>query len=193
VEGNLAWDEWKKNSLAAHAENYPEIWYGIWSGPDTYNSTLSKYPGQTVFNESLLTSIKKNTLDSLGLFGVGWTDFPVMNLHSHAWPLYSIVHLIGVNFTTEGVDIIPALPKEEYEFSSQLLGFKKSKNGYSGWYNPKCSGTWKISLKLNDAELPRFKKLRVNDKEVKFIRKLNYLTWNGSNSLDEPLRWTLEK
>lgn len=193
VEGNLAWDEWKKNSLAAHAENYPEIWYGIWSGPDTYNSTLSKYPGQTVFNESLLTSIKKDTLDSLGLFGVGWTDFPVMNLHSHAWPLYSIVHLIGVTFTTEGVDFIPALPKEEYEFSSQLLGFKKSKNGYSGWYNPKCSGMWKISLKLNDAELTRFKKLRVNDKEVKFIRKLNCLTWNGSNSLDEPLRWTLEK
>ena len=34
ADGALAWDEWKKNSLAMHAEAYPEIWYGIWSGPD---------------------------------------------------------------------------------------------------------------------------------------------------------------
>ena len=33
-DGALAWDEWKKNSLAMHAEAYPDIWYGIWSGPD---------------------------------------------------------------------------------------------------------------------------------------------------------------
>ncbi|MFX0138345.1 MAG: GH36-type glycosyl hydrolase domain-containing protein, partial [Candidatus Hodarchaeota archaeon] len=50
VDGNMAWDEWKKNTLSIHAENYPDIWYGIWSGPDTYNSVLSKYPGHTIFN-----------------------------------------------------------------------------------------------------------------------------------------------
>ena len=192
VQGNLAWDEWKKNSLAAHAESYPEIWYGIWSGPDTYNSTLSKYPGQTIFDEALFTGIKKEVEDSLGLLGVGWTDFPVMNLHSHAWPLYTIACLIGVNFTTEGVELKPALPYEEYEFSSPLLGIKKSKNGYSGWYNPKCSGTWKIYLKLNEIESTRFKKLKVNDKEAKFVRKLNCLMWNGASSLEKPVRWTLE-
>ncbi|MFX1332115.1 MAG: GH36-type glycosyl hydrolase domain-containing protein, partial [Promethearchaeota archaeon] len=38
IDGGLAWDEWKRNSLAKHAEEYPDVWYGIWSGPDTYNS-----------------------------------------------------------------------------------------------------------------------------------------------------------
>jgi hypothetical protein len=26
VDGDMAWDEWVKNSLAAHAEAYPEVW-----------------------------------------------------------------------------------------------------------------------------------------------------------------------
>jgi hypothetical protein len=54
LDGKLAWEEWKKNSLGFHAECYPDIWYGIWSGPDTYNSILSKYPGQTFFDEKAL-------------------------------------------------------------------------------------------------------------------------------------------
>src|SRR5579872_1577353 len=66
-----AWDEWKKNSFAAHAEAYPDIWYGIWSGPDSYNAPFSKTPGAT------------------GSPGFKGTDFPVLNLHSHACFLYS--------------------------------------------------------------------------------------------------------
>ncbi len=34
MDGTMAWDEWKKNSFARHAEVYPDIWYGAWSGPD---------------------------------------------------------------------------------------------------------------------------------------------------------------
>ncbi len=41
--GAMAWDEWKKNTLARHAEVYPNIWYNTWSGPDTLNSTVSKH------------------------------------------------------------------------------------------------------------------------------------------------------
>ncbi len=29
TDPRAAWDEWKKNCLAAHAEAYPDIWYGI--------------------------------------------------------------------------------------------------------------------------------------------------------------------
>ncbi|MHA2038765.1 MAG: GH36-type glycosyl hydrolase domain-containing protein, partial [Promethearchaeota archaeon] len=86
VNGDLAWDEWKKNTLAYHAHNYPEIWYGIWSGPDVYNSDLSDYPGQTHFTEELI-SWKKDKGSKIhdSTFAVNWTDFPVLNLHPHAW------------------------------------------------------------------------------------------------------------
>ena len=44
------------------------------SGPDCYHSVLSKWPGGTGVN------------------------FPVLNMHSHAWPLYSAVKLLGTEF-----------------------------------------------------------------------------------------------
>ena len=54
-----------------HAEAYPEIWYGIWSGPDYYNSVLSRYPGQTMFAEAPSTDHKAQAD-----LGFNWTDFP---------------------------------------------------------------------------------------------------------------------
>src|SRR5581483_10072642 len=79
VNGTMAWDEWKKNSFARHAEVYPEIWYGTWSGPDVLNSALSKRPGETTGGKPF-----------------GWTDFPVLNMHTHAGPLYSLTKLLGI-------------------------------------------------------------------------------------------------
>ena len=134
--GPLAWDEWKKNSLAMHAEAYPEIWYGVCSGPDYYNSVLSRYPGQTMFSEAPSPDHKTQ-----GELGFNWTDFPVMNMHPHAWPLYSAAKLLGLEFHERGVSFKPGLPLTEYELTSPLLGFKKSRDGYSGWYAPCYSRT----------------------------------------------------
>jgi hypothetical protein len=131
TDGAMAWDEWKKNTLARHAEVYPDIWYNTWSGPDTLNSTVSKHPGETV-NSSFLH----------------YTDFPIGNLHSHACTLYSAAKLLGVEFTEAGVDLAPRLPLESYRFDSPLLGVIKTPAGYEGWYAPSKAGEWRIRLKL---------------------------------------------
>ncbi len=194
VDGDMAWDEWKKNTLAIHAESYPEVWYGIWSGPDTYNSNLSKYPGQTVFDEALITEDPKKEGEAIvWSIGLGWTDFPVFNLHPHAWPLYCTTKLIGSKITSEGIEFVPTLPKEEYEFSSPVLGFKKSKNGYSGWYSPKVAGIWKISLKLNEDELKLFSNVEINGKEEKIAIEGDRIVWSGKSAPEKPFRWELKK
>jgi hypothetical protein len=54
VDAEMAWDEWKKNSLACHAEVYPDIWYGICNGPDVFRAVPAKYAGQTSIIEALL-------------------------------------------------------------------------------------------------------------------------------------------
>ena len=64
-----------------------------WSGPDTYNSVLSRYPGQTMFAEPPSPDYKTQAD-----WGFNWTDFPVMNMHPHAWPLYSAAKLLGLEF-----------------------------------------------------------------------------------------------
>jgi hypothetical protein len=185
TDGRAAWDEWKKNCLAMHAEAYPEIWYGIWSGPDTYNSVISKYPGQTQFGEPP-TDGKKSPTD----WGVHWTDFPVMNMHSHAWPLYSAAKLLGVDFHEDGVKFTPSLPVAEYEFSSPLMGFKKSAKGYSGWYAPSVAGKWNIEINLPDSARAGVKQVKING-VAKPLPGSGAIKFAGESSRGKPLRWEI--
>ena len=194
VDRKMAWEEWKKNSLAVHAESFPDIWYGIWSGPDTYNSDLSKYPGQTHFFEYYIT---KNQLDENHMkndpFGINWTDFPVLNLHPHAWPLFNIIHLIGARFTNKGLELSPKLPEDIYKISSPIIGFEKSKEGYSGWYAPVIEGIWEISLTLGIEELNSITSLKINDKEVNIEIIEDRIIFRGKSEVNNPLIWKIKK
>ena len=169
-----------------HAEAYPDIWYGIWSGPDTYNSVLSKYPGQTQFGEPPVDG-KKSPTD----WGVNWTDFPVMNMHSHAWPLYSTAKLLGVDFHEDGVRFNPAIPHDEYEFSSPLLGFKKTRQGYSGWYAPTVAGRWSVEIKLAASEAKRVREVKINGKREPLSASDQTIRFAGESAPGKPLAWKL--
>jgi hypothetical protein len=185
ADGKLAWDEWKKNTLARHAEVHPEIWYGIWSGPDYYNSVLSKYPGQTFF----LDSQEQKTQGSRSF----WTDFPVMNMHPHAWPLYSAAKLLGLEFTPDGMEFSPKLPLQEYRFRSPLLGFLKSSGGYEGWYDPSAPGEWVIKVSLPAVEAKQIRHAEVNGKTQPLDgRPLGVFEMKGESTPGRPLRWSLK-
>ncbi|MGA2924250.1 MAG: hypothetical protein ABSE28_24390 [Candidatus Sulfotelmatobacter sp.] len=186
VDGAQAWDEWKKNSLAMHAEAYPEIWYGIWSGPDTYNSVLSRYPGQTMFAEPPSPDYKTQAD-----WGFNWTDYPVMNMHPHAWPLYSAAKLLGLEFHEGGINFKLDLPLAEYEFTSPLLGFKKSKAGYSGWYAPATAGRWDIELRFSGSEMARMRQIRINGSLERLPRSTQVIQFAGESKSATPLRWEI--
>ncbi|UCH05225.1 MAG: hypothetical protein JSW05_03420, partial [Candidatus Thorarchaeota archaeon] len=195
LNGALAWDEWRKNSLASHAEVYPEIWYGIWSGPDTYNSDYSENSGHTIIVDErtgVRASIAEGEIEDEGFMGVGWSDFPVFNMHPHAWPLYSVAKLMGIEVTVDGVELAPSLPHEKYEFISPLVGFQKSNKGFSGRYAPSLSGTWIITVKLPIDELQRVSKVVVNGKEADLTREDDRISFSGESSPEEPLIWMLE-
>ena len=84
------------------------------------------------------------------------------------------------------------MPKNSYRFSTILIGLEKSKNGYSGWYNPKKEGTWKISLALSDDELKNIKSVIINGKESKYSTEKNHLYFYGEKKLNEPLSWEIK-
>jgi hypothetical protein len=168
VDGDMAWDEWKKNTFALHAQNYPDMWFGIWSGPDAYDSILAKHPGSTA------------------------PDFPVLNMHSHAWPLYTATKLLGLDFHPQGLSLRPVLPKDAYEFRSPLFGLSKSAPGrYSGWYAPDRAGLWTINLRLSAEERARVKGLRVNGTAIDLASSSNIITFSGNSREGQPLRWEL--
>jgi len=174
VNGAMAWDEWKKNTLARHADVYPDIWYNTWSGPDTLNSTVSKHPGETV-NAGFLR----------------YTDFPIGNLHSHACTLYSAAKLVGLEFTGYGVDLAPRLPLDSYRFDSPLVGMVKGPAGYEGWYAPSKAGDWRVRLKLPEEEARRLTRLEVNGKSLRALQSSDgAIELRGKSAPGTPLRWS---
>lgn len=175
TDTNLAWDEWKKNSLAAHAEAYPDIWCGIWSGPDSYNAPFSKSPGAT------------------GGPGFKGVDFPVLNLHSHACFLYSATKLLGINFDDRGLELRPALPTGPYRFESPLIGVASSREAhYEGWYAPHRPGRWTLRIYLPAAIAQRITHATINGASITPHRDANgALVLTGSSEPGHPLRWSL--
>jgi hypothetical protein len=114
-----------------------------------------------------------------------------MNMHVHAWPLYSAIKLTGVEFDERGLSFKPLLPLAEYELSSPLLGFKKSASGYSGWYAPVEAGEWKIEIHLQDSELTRFARIEINGSVKPLDRSAKSIRFTGASNPGAPLRWNL--
>jgi Glycosyl hydrolase 36 superfamily, catalytic domain/Glycosyltransferase family 36 len=174
TDGAMAWDEWKKNSFARHAEVYPQIWYGTWSGPDVLNSASSKRPGETTPTANPF----------------GWLDFPVLNMHAHACPLYSLSKLIGVSFTESGISLAPTLPLASFRFDSPLLGLIKTAQGYEGWYAPSVRNTYSIRLTLPADELKRFEHVEVNGNKIRPRVVDNSIELRGIGGAGAQLHWS---
>ncbi len=86
VDGEIAWDAWRRMTLGAHTEAYPDFWEGTLSGPDSWNGPEFPRAGRTW------------VLDDR----VAMQAFPVANLHSHAQPLLAYLRLLGVEPTADG-------------------------------------------------------------------------------------------
>ncbi len=175
VDPAMAWDEWKKNTLACHAQSYPDVWYGVWSGTDSYNSFLSSEPG-------------KNSNDP-GYSGIA---FPVFNPHAHACSLYSAAKLLGVEFTPEGVTLAPEIPAASYRFDSPLLGVVKHASGrYEGWYAPSQAGTWTLRIALPEQVAAGIAQIEVNGATQAKKIKDGAIEITGASAQHQPLRWSI--
>jgi hypothetical protein len=80
-----------KQSLAAHAAAYPDVWYGVWSGPDAYNAWFGERAGGETFVQP----------------ATPMTEFPVMNSNAHAGPLLALLRVLGLETTPDGPVVAP--------------------------------------------------------------------------------------
>lgn len=105
-----------KNTLAARALAFPDVWYGIWSGPDGTSSET----------------------------GLAWasqvtpmTDYPTQNNNQHAMPLLAALRVAGIDATASGLSIAPRVPSRRFSLKSALIDLAERPDGtLAGTYRP---------------------------------------------------------
>lgn len=100
TDPQAAWDQLVANSMMRHADTYPDLWYGIWSGPDAYNAEYTDRPGETFYHVA-----------------TPMTDYPVQNSNRHSAPLLDVIKLAGIESTPAGLTIDPRMPGALARFS----------------------------------------------------------------------------
>lgn len=121
-----------KNTLCAHAQEYPDIWYGIWSGPDAYNAHYAENPGETYYHFTPMA------------------DYPVMNMNAHSNPLAASLKLCGIEPTARGFDICPLLPDEAFSMKTPLVSLHKKRNSFSFEYRSRAAAGEKLEFRVRD-------------------------------------------
>lgn len=91
------WDSFVRNTLFTHAETFPDLWYGIWTGPDSWNGPDHERAGEADAHPA-----------------TALTDYPAFNAHIHTSPLRALQSLAGVRGTRDGLVIAPRLPTETF-------------------------------------------------------------------------------
>jgi hypothetical protein len=74
-----AWDALLHTLMARKADAYPDLWYGIWSGPDALYTSANALAGQTW--SGVTTAM---------------TDMPLPNSNQHAGPLLGLWRVAGI-------------------------------------------------------------------------------------------------
>ena len=137
TDPGAAWECFLKTTLNRHAEAYPEIWYGIWSGPDSFNAFYAERPGET-FNWSVTPM----------------TDFPVMNMNRHSGPLLDAIRLAGIDPCGERIEIDPKLPFSSFALKLPLVGIAYLDDRARGYYVPQAHGLFAFRIRIPRACRP---------------------------------------
>ena len=110
TDPDRAWEHFARNTLAAHAQKWPNLWYGIWSGPDGLQ-TQGDHAGETWFSPA-----------------TPMVDFPVLNNNAHAMPLLALVRMLGVDTAPKGLALEPHLLGHDLTLRTELFELRQRGN-----------------------------------------------------------------
>jgi len=172
---DYSWTSLKKNTLASHAESYPDIWYGIWSGPDSYNSPESKRPGEAAAH--IATAL---------------TDFPLMNMNQHSNPLIALIKIVGIFPEKDGIRILPALPLKRWALHLPLMGIQYGNEKIIGYYNGIKQGNMTLTVRLPQGAAEQAISVNVNGEDVPFTFSNGDVSFAIPHSQGQRTEWIVD-
>jgi hypothetical protein len=120
----VAFDEWRRNTLTAHADAYPASWDGVLNVDDACWSFYSSDPGRCGIG----------TIVSLG-----HTSGQVT--HQPAWSLFSLLKLAGVEPSRDGYRVAPHLPVGRWSIRLPDVGVAQGRRVLRGYVRPAATGS----------------------------------------------------
>jgi hypothetical protein len=130
-DASQAWSSFVRNTLAAHAEAYPDLWYGIWTGPDSFNGPDNARPGEA--DAHAVTAL---------------TDYPALNAHMHTGPLRALMQIVGVEGTRDGLRITPRVPTETFTVEWPRLWLRSTPQSIEGQLVASSDGPVQMEVAL---------------------------------------------
>jgi hypothetical protein len=127
----MALDELERNTLKAHAEAYPEHWNGVVNVDDACWSFFSSDPGACGVGALIL---------------LGGSNYAGQITHKHAWTLFSLLKLAGVEPTRDGYRIAPRLPLDGWSLRFPNLGLAQDGATLRGYLKPAADGPIELYL-----------------------------------------------
>ena len=137
---------WKNNSLAAHAQAFPDMCYAVTAGPDSWYGPWftpgSGYPGVPKTAPPCKMPAKRAC--EYGGFPTFYNQF---NAWSHSDPLHSAGNAMGLWSTPHGVTLVGGtLNRTAWSLQTPAVSFTRAAGGgsnpamFAGRYNPATAG-----------------------------------------------------
>lgn len=125
VDPALAYREYKANTRAAYAHAYPGNWFGVLSGPDSYDSFESGTPGQP----------------SIPMY-------PVQDSLPPAWELFDTTAEAGISATAGGYVIDPHWPFATFTWNTPVIGVSYAPGRAQGYVRAAGDGTITMRVRV---------------------------------------------
>ncbi|HWI70605.1 MAG TPA: hypothetical protein VNT55_01520 [Baekduia sp.] len=126
--GAYAWDVFQRLTLAHHADAYPDQWSGIITSDDTCAGPTAPVPG----------------LCGLGLS----TSYNTQIAHPHAWTLFALFKLAGLDATPDGYEVDPQLPVTTCSVRTKVAGVAYKPGLARGYVRPVRGGALRMRVRL---------------------------------------------
>ncbi|MBV8462933.1 MAG: hypothetical protein JO368_06545, partial [Acidimicrobiales bacterium] len=123
----LAFDEYVRSTLAAHATAFPQDWTGVTSVDDTCWSFYSSDPGRCG-----------------GVLGI--TDYEGQNTEQPEWMVMDALDLAGVTPTESGYRIDPHLPMSGFAVRFPIVGVDGGARFLAGYVRPLAGGPVRLQV-----------------------------------------------
>lgn len=158
-------DEWRRNSLTAHATAFPRAWSGVLSTDDVCAADYAPDPARC------------------GLFDGAEVD--TLNMHQPAWETWGLAVLAGLTATEDGYWIDPALSGD---FRVRYPRASVARDGVvlSGSVRPVGKGR----IDLDVAEVPPGRlRVTVDGRGTPYLRTSDGISFRVTTQADTPVRW----